>query len=181
MILLIFLVIAEGFGYRYYATMESSLTREPSDSPENYALNFFVITILIFGIGGIQYIVSAVLSPMYPHDYTNFVDMCSMANISIIMFNEDLNGYYIHGKSASGNSDVSSEKLRLNLEAEIQGNATIRGIHPSIPEAQTFEIFLPNKMIDDYKKNFLTPVMITLEKGNKESESKYNAVQRAIT
>lgn len=87
-------------------------------------------------------------------DYVEFVDLCAVANISVIIFNEDLNGWYIHGKSPCGSADVSSERLRLNLEAECQGNATIRGITASMPDKQTFEIFLPKKMIDDYKKNF---------------------------
>ena len=41
-----------------------------------------------------------------------------MANISVLIFNEAFQGYYIHGKSPMGAADVSSEKLRLNLEAE---------------------------------------------------------------
>ena len=99
----------------------------------------------------------------YPPPYVEFVDLCAVANISVLIFNEDLNGWYIHGKSPSGAADVSSERLRLNLEAESEGNATIRGITTSMPEAQTFEIFLPNKMIDDYKKNFLVPVVRAIE------------------
>ena len=119
MILLIFLVITEGFGYRYYSLMEADLTREPSASPENFALNFFVITFLIYSIGCAQYFIAMIVYPIKPPDYVEFVDLCSVANISIIMFNEDLNGFYIHGKSPSGASDVSSERLRLNIENEI--------------------------------------------------------------
>ena len=76
-----------------------------------------------------------IISPKYPPGYINFIDLCSVANISVIMFNEDLNGYYIHGRSPSGSADVSFEKLRLNLQAECQGNSTIRGIHPSMPDS----------------------------------------------
>ena len=90
-----------------------------------------------------------------PPAYVDFVDLCSVTNISVIIFNEDLNGYYIHGKNPSGASDVSSEKLRLNLLGEAQGNATIRGICQALPDAQTFEIFMPKDMINQYKKHFL--------------------------
>jgi lipoprotein-anchoring transpeptidase ErfK/SrfK len=77
-----------------------------------------------------------VLSQIIPPDYVSFVDMCSLANISLIMFNpSNKQGYYIHGKSSTGNSDVSSEKLRLNIESEIKGNGTVRGIHPNFPDA----------------------------------------------
>ena len=96
--------------------MEADLSTSESKSPENYALNFVVITLVIFGIGVIKFAVESLISPIFAPDYVNFVDLCSVANISVIMFNEELNGYYIHGKSASGAADVSSEKLRLNLE-----------------------------------------------------------------
>lgn len=68
-----------------------------------------------------------------PPAYQDFVDLCSVANISVLIFNENYQGYYIHGKSPMGSADVSSEKLRLNLEAEAQGEGASRGIHPTHP------------------------------------------------
>lgn len=50
-ILLLFLVITEGFGCKNFALMEADLSTTDSDSPENYALMFFVIVSIIFGIG----------------------------------------------------------------------------------------------------------------------------------
>jgi len=51
MILLLFLVITEGFGCKNFALQEADLSSKDSDSPENYALMFFVIVSFIFGIG----------------------------------------------------------------------------------------------------------------------------------
>lgn len=51
MILLLFLVITEGFGYRFYSLMEADLTREQTKSPENFMLNFFIIVVTIHVIG----------------------------------------------------------------------------------------------------------------------------------
>jgi meckelin len=116
---LLFLVITEGFGYRYYALMEADLTRKPTQSPENYALNFVIIVVTIHLIGCVTLFLTQLLTPFAPPGYVGFVDLCSVANISLIMFNEDLNGYYIHGKSPSGAADVSTERLRLNIENEI--------------------------------------------------------------
>ena len=118
LLLLIFLVIAEGFGFKYYSLMEADLTRYETKSPENYALNFVIIVTIVYAIGCSTYFAGMLVTPFYPHDYVEFVDLCSIANISVIMFNEDLNGHYIHGKSPSGAADVSSERLRLNLENE---------------------------------------------------------------
>lgn len=51
MILILFLVISEGFGYKYWSLMETELSTTNSDSPESYPLNFFVTACIIFGIG----------------------------------------------------------------------------------------------------------------------------------
>ena len=99
-----------------------------------------------------------VLQLYNPPSYVDFVDLCSVANISVMLFNDSFQGYYIHGKSPLGAADVSSEKLRLNLEAEAQGEGAARGIHPSMPNAQTFEIFLPAKMINQYNKVYFAHV-----------------------
>ena len=181
MILILFLVIAEGFGYKYWSLMEIELNNKLSDSPASYPLNFFVITCIIFGIGVIQYFLTYLVSLKFAPPYVEFTDLCSVANISVIIFNEDLNGWYIHGKSPCGAADVSSERLRLNLEAETQGNADIRGIHSSYADAQTFEIFLPNQMIDDYKKNFLTPVITQIDYQVQQNSRNYSDIQRAIS
>jgi len=45
-----------------------------------------------------------------------------------------------------------------------------------MPEAQTFEIFLPNKMINDYKKNFLLPVTTKIDETIQKNHVNYNAV-----
>jgi meckelin len=118
MILLLFLVVVEGFGYKYLALMESTPSRELSDSPESFPLSFFVITTVIFVLGVGEYILQMLLQLYDPPSYVDFVDLCSVANISVLIFNEAFQGYYIHGKSPMGAADVSSEKLRLNLEAE---------------------------------------------------------------
>ena len=111
-----------------------------------------------------------------PPGYIDFMDLCSVANMSVIIFNEDLNGYYIHGKSPSGSSDVSARQLRLNLESEAIGNANIRGIHSQYPDDQTFELFMPNNMIDDYKKNFLNEVMNELERAKNNNMRNFTEV-----
>jgi len=43
--------------------------------------------------------------------YQNFVDLCSMTNISLLMFDETFHGYYIHGRSPYGQAEISTEKL----------------------------------------------------------------------
>ena len=43
------------------------------------------------------------------------MDICSLANMSVLMFDEELKGFYIHGQSSNGAADVDSRQLRLSL------------------------------------------------------------------
>lgn len=131
---------------------------EENDSPEDYVLNFFIIFLILFMVGSVSYFFQTAFAVWNPPPYLDFVDLCSVANISIIVFNEEMNGYYIHGKSPSGASDVGSQRLSLNLEAEMAGNANVRGMHnsPAYRDKQHFQIYMPPRMIMDYRKHFLS-------------------------
>ena len=48
------------------------------------------------------------------------VDLCTLANISILLIEEHSFGYYIHGQAPWGSSDIPLE----NLQDEIQNEAT---------------------------------------------------------
>jgi meckelin len=41
----------------------------------------------------------------WPLPIENFIDLCSVSNISIIIFDEALHGYYIHGMNPLGQSE----------------------------------------------------------------------------
>ena len=103
--------------------MEPEMIMTKKETQINYALQFFVTTCIVFFVGSIDYGIQHMLAIKWPADYVSFVDLCSVANISVIMFDNDLKGHYIHGKSPMGSADVSSEKLILALEAERVGKA----------------------------------------------------------
>jgi len=75
-----------------------------------------VITFVIFGIGVVDYVFQMIVAIKMPPAYVEFQDLCSVANISVLMFDEYLSGYYVHGKSPTGGSDLSSEYLCLAFE-----------------------------------------------------------------
>lgn len=181
--LLLFLVIADGFGLKYYSQLEVSFNSEPTDSPRDYVLGFFMVFAILFAVGTLNYFVQTAFALWNPPPYLDFVDLCSVANISIIIFNEELNGYYIHGKSPSGSADVGSQRLSLNLESEMAGNANVRGMHnsPAYADKQHFEIFMPPQMIMDYRKHFLTKVMQIIDTTNQSNQQNFNEVQRMFT
>ena len=147
-------MLIEGCKFKNFAKMQPFISIEDSSTSENYVLNYFVVTCIIFAEGWIMYSLQLILAIFRPPDYLNFIDLCSVTNISIIIFDESLSGYYIHGKTSTGNADVSTRQLRLNLESESTGKGNIRGIHDSYPENQTFELFMPDLMVEEYRKYF---------------------------
>ena len=127
--------------------MEPNWHTKKTMTQENYALNFFVTTCIVFAIGVADYVLQMAVSIKLPPDYVSFQDLCSVANISVLMFDDSYRGYYIHGKSPTGSADLNSENLSLSLEQEQRGKASMRGLVASRPDSQTFEINMPRAMV----------------------------------
>lgn len=96
------------------------------------------------------------LSPMPMH---NFVDLCSITNISVFIFDQRIHGYYIHGVSTGGQADVTMSELQGHLDKETKGEATMRGLLSTHPNLQTFEIYLPTKIRQIYEIVYKQPVL----------------------
>lgn len=158
--LLAYAVLMEGFGFRYWTSHSPDLEFQSANSPLNYVLHFFVTALIIYAIGIVQY-VFWYLPPIknnFPMKHDEFTDLCSIANISVLMFDETYHGYYIHGRSPYGQAEVSIEMLKLALDFEESGKAHFRGISETEPEMQTFEIFIPEKLLNHYKADFLKTI-----------------------
>lgn len=115
-------------------------------------------TIVIYVIGIVQYLLRYIFKFKVPLRAEEFIDLCSITNISILMFDNSFHGYYIHGRSPYGQAEVSSEVLRRAIEYESSGKAQQRGLTPEEPNLQTFEIFMPKRMLQDYKDHYLKDV-----------------------
>lgn len=67
-------------------------------------LSYFLISFVIFAVAAVQYAIRQALRIWWPLPIENFIDLCSVSNISIIIFDEALHGYYIHGMNPLGQS-----------------------------------------------------------------------------
>lgn len=102
--LLMYALLMEGFGMKYWCSYSPALEVHDYSSPQNYVLFFFVTTIIIFVVGAAQY-VFRYFPPVRNNlvmKHTEFIDLCSITNISVLMFDESFHGYYIHGRSPYG-------------------------------------------------------------------------------
>ena len=64
---------------------------------------------------------------LIPHPKTDFMDLLSVANMSVFILDQSLHGYYIHGQSPSGKADINVDELLKSLEEEGQGKVRNRG------------------------------------------------------
>ena len=58
-------------------------------------------------------------------DIREFVDLCSMSNVSVFAMAHGEFGYYIHGRSVHGRADVSMREMSEMLEREVVSLASI--------------------------------------------------------
>jgi meckelin len=126
--LIIYAFVMEGIGLTNWVNHSPDLSVHKEHSPRNFALFFFVTTLVVYAIGIAQYLLRNLLSLCKPHRSTEFVDLCSICNISFLMFDETHHGYYIHGRSPFGQAEITQEQLRHALYFEGSGKAQMRGM-----------------------------------------------------
>ncbi|KAM4614230.1 meckelin-like [Discoglossus pictus] len=80
-----------------------------------------------------------------------FVDLCSLSNVSVFILTHRCYGYYIHGRSVHGQADVSMEAMLGNLKKEEENLCPLRGLEPN-SEIQTFEVLLSDRVQEQYGK-----------------------------
>jgi meckelin len=71
--------------------------------------------------------------------FFNFLDLCSMSNISVLVMTSQSHGYYLHGKSVHSHADVDMKKLSqclIDEENELVGERGLRA-----GKTQVFECF----------------------------------------
>lgn len=76
----------EGIGWRYLSTFDPDLTTISNNSPENYVLSFFITAMVIYAIGIIQYLLKYLIKFKVPLKIEEFTDLCSICNISFLLF-----------------------------------------------------------------------------------------------
>jgi len=58
----------------------------------------------------------------------NFIDLCSVSNISVFILDQNQHGYYIHGRSPHGLTDVNMKQVIMNLHREENQMIGTRGL-----------------------------------------------------
>ncbi|CAL1535264.1 unnamed protein product [Lymnaea stagnalis] len=91
-------------------------------------------------------------------DIREFVDICSMSNISVFVMAHGEFGYYIHGRSVHGCSDVAMDEMSDMIKREEADLVGQRGL-VSGTEAQTFMMAIPKRLREKYTAVYM-PVQL---------------------
>ena len=135
-------------------------------SPPNRLLRQFLATFIIFITGAAQYVLRRIIQPWLPTPTTEFLDLCSVANVSVLILQDSLRGYYIHGQSPLGKADVTLQELIRFLEEEGKGKIKGRGITDDKNDnLQTYEIYLSYTMRQIYDGLYFFPTLQEIDKG----------------
>lgn len=153
--LFIYALVMEGFGLRYWTNEDPNLDQVATNSTENWVIFFFVSTTVMYAIAGAQYGIRYLVKRWFPLKTEEFTDLCSVTNISVLLFDDSFGGYYIHGRSPYGYTEISSEMLRRSLDQEARGKGQIRGLSPDEPDLQTYQIYIPMNLFETYRRNYV--------------------------
>ncbi|ELU18582.1 hypothetical protein CAPTEDRAFT_105851, partial [Capitella teleta] len=125
------------------------------DDPRgDYSLvfRFALGAVLYMGIAVLQWLLYLVLwSRFKEHAIYNFVDLCSMCNVSVFIMTHAQYGHYVHGRSIHGRADVDLKRMAEYLNREQEDLCSDRGLVPGSSQ-QTFEVFVPRKLRAEYQR-----------------------------
>ncbi len=80
-----------------------------------------------------------------------FIDFCSVANISMFIMTHSQFGYYIHGRSPHGNADTGMQQMAQALLKEENDLSSKRGLEEG-SDHQTFSISISGRLSKQYAK-----------------------------
>ncbi|VDM75826.1 unnamed protein product [Strongylus vulgaris] len=117
--LLLVLMLLEAFNFMRFSIIQPGFGIG-SPSAESTILSRFAVVVLFYLlVGFLQWVVQlVVVERMIQDPFHNFIDLCSIANISVLALTHPLHGHYIHGRSVHGRADTGMAEMNEFLQKE---------------------------------------------------------------
>jgi meckelin len=155
--LLLMVLILVGFDYIKWASTAPSMS-DTTTTATHSLLRFAVTTLFWIILSCGQMVLNwAVVHRFISNPLTDFVDLVSLANISVFLLRESQHGYYIHGRSVHPHADATIIELRNNMQKEEDNLVAQRGMTPD-SDCQTFEIFITPDVRREFNETLLIPI-----------------------
>ncbi|KAM3920330.1 meckelin-like [Leptodactylus fuscus] len=150
------LLLLEVVGLKNIATKDLNQDLNPSagnyQAPMSIILRFGISVSMWLSVGIVQVLFFIFIYERFFEDkIKQFVDLCSLSNVSVFILTHKCYGYYIHGRSVHGQADVNMETILDNLRKEEENLCPLRGLEPG-SDLQTFEVLLSERVREQYEK-----------------------------
>ena len=119
-------------------------------APTSRYLRLSVSSIIFLTIAILQFLFNFLYERFVEHKLDQFVDLCSVSNISFIAFEYSRFGFYIHGRSVNGIADTDLRTLTQFFDKEVEDIVGKRGLDGTLH--QVFEISITCDMRNEYAK-----------------------------
>ncbi|KAM6968400.1 meckelin [Aplochiton taeniatus] len=153
-IAVLFLLEVAGFSSLALRDPWSTLER-PSQAytpPYSLTLRYGLAATLWLCIGLLQVMFFTMFYERFVEDkIRQFVDLCSISNVSVLLLSHRCFGYYIHGRSVHGHADTNMEEMNVNLKREAESLCGQRGLLPNT-DTQTFQISITHRLRQQYER-----------------------------
>ncbi|KAK0417774.1 hypothetical protein QR680_013203 [Steinernema hermaphroditum] len=127
---------------------EFSLEHQPPEFEASRFSRFAVHFLVFLGVGFAQWTFGVlVVENLFTDPFHNFIDLCSVANVSVLALTHSLYGFYIHGRSVHGRADTGMLEMNEFLHREANNLVGQRGLE-SGTDLQTFTVSLPRAFRD---------------------------------
>ena len=138
--LLVLLFLLEGFDLQLLA---APIPRtELVDVGKTYKILRFAFVVFLWIILMIvEYFLNILVWIALGNPFLNFIDLCAVSNISVLILDTPTSGYYIHGRSVHAHADENMVQLNENLCAESNGMIGKRGLVENT-DNQVFKMYL---------------------------------------
>uniref|UniRef100_UPI00398E4F66 meckelin-like n=1 Tax=Pristiophorus japonicus TaxID=55135 RepID=UPI00398E4F66 len=159
--LFVVLLLLEVIGLKNIARRDLNLNLHPGYevnlAPWSPILRFGISVSMWLAVGLVQVLFFIGFCERFIEDkIQQFVDLCSVSNVSVLVLLHRCYGYYIHGRSVHGQADIGMESMYLNLKKEEDNLCAMRGLEPNM-DVQTFEVLISNKVRQQYDR-ILSPL-----------------------
>ncbi|XP_078066710.1 meckelin-like [Mustelus asterias] len=157
----IILLLLEIIGLKNITRRDLNLNLHPGSevslAPWSPILRYGIAVSMWLAVGLAQVIFCVGFCERFVEDkIQQFVDLCSVSNVSVLVLLHRCYGYYIHGRSVHGQADIGMESMCLNLKKEEDNLCAMRGLEPNM-DVQTFEVLISNKVRQQYDR-ILSPL-----------------------
>lgn len=148
LMIVIYFLIVVGFENLSKNNPSLSLTADETDLfiPQNLMFRFTLASTIYLIVAFCQWLFMIVFYERFIEDKVQqYVDLCSISNISLFIMDHLLFGYYIHGKSVHRQADTDFKNLLEMMRREEEDLCSHRGLLPNT-EQQTFQMSLTRKL-----------------------------------